>query len=98
MVGAIRDPSRPTSFSAGFVLGFTMADRAVLLRHVDYTPMAWRNGAGTTLQIAREPTGGADFNWRLSLASIARSVPFSTYPGYRRAVALVDGLGLVLTV
>jgi len=60
--------------------------------------MPWRNGAGTTLEIAREPATGSDFLWRLSLATVAGSGPFSSYAGYRRSVTLVDGAGFELGV
>ena len=59
--------------------------------------MPWRNGRGSTLEIAREPATGEDFAWRLSLADIDRDGPFSPYPGYRRAIALVAGNTLRLT-
>lgn len=68
------------------------------VRHDDYVSMPWKNGAGTTLEIAREPASPAEFQWRLSLASIAASGPFSSYPGYRRAVILVEGAGFRLDV
>ena len=58
--------------------------------------MPWRNGRGTTLEIAREPARGDVFDWRLSLADIAEDGEFSTYPGYSRALVLVDGLDLRL--
>jgi len=61
-----------------------------------YTPMPWRNGVGVTQEIAREPAQGEPFIWRLSLATIAVSGPFSSYPGYQRVVALVDGRGFRL--
>jgi environmental stress-induced protein Ves len=59
--------------------------------------MPWRNGQGTTLEIAREPGNGPDFAWRLSLAKLERSCNFSSYPGYRRALVLVCGEDLRLT-
>ncbi len=58
--------------------------------------MPWRNGRGTTLEIAREPASGEGFAWRLSLADIAEDGEFSAYPGYSRALVLVDGLDLRL--
>ena len=58
--------------------------------------MPWRNGRGTTLEIAREPARGEGFAWRLSLADIAEDGEFSAYPGYSRALVLVDGLDLRL--
>lgn len=58
--------------------------------------MPWRNGRGTTLEIAREPAAGEEFAWRLSLADIAEDGAFSAYPGYSRALALVAGDSLQL--
>lgn len=58
--------------------------------------MPWRNGRGSTLEIAREPATGEEFAWRLSLADIQEDTDFSAYPGYSRALALVDGLSLRL--
>lgn len=75
-----------------------MLERARHLTRDDYIPMPWRNGAGHTLEIAREPKQGEHFAWRLSLASIGASGPFSSYSGYQRAVALVAGSGFRLDV
>jgi environmental stress-induced protein Ves len=58
--------------------------------------MPWRNGGGTTYEIARDPPEGAEFRWRLSLARIDRPGPFSEFSGYQRAIALVSGDGCVL--
>jgi len=63
-----------------------------------YTSMPWRNGAGVTREIARAPAQGDRFVWRLSLASLQESGPFSSYVGYRRCVALVEGRGFRLHV
>jgi environmental stress-induced protein Ves len=68
------------------------------LRRVDYISMPWRNGAGSTLEIARDPCSPGEFRWRLSLASISASGPFSSYPGYHRCVTLIEGAGFRLNV
>lgn len=74
-----------------------------LIRRRDYVEMPWRNGAGVTFEIAREPIAGNEplagnkFDWRLSLAVIARSGPFSNFAGYQRAIILVSGAGCVLS-
>jgi environmental stress-induced protein Ves len=60
--------------------------------------MPWKNGAGTTLEIVRDPPLPAESRWRLSLASIAASGPFSPYPGYRRSVTVIEGAGFRLNV
>jgi hypothetical protein len=75
-----------------------------MIEHVRYFPceayisMPWRNGAGITREIARAPAQGERFAWRLSLASLRVSGPFSSYAGYQRCIALVDGRGFVLHV
>jgi uncharacterized protein len=73
-----------------------MLKDARYIRHDDYIAMPWRNGAGITHEIAREPASGEDFSWRLSLASLQVNGPFSAYAGYQRCVALVEGRGFRL--
>jgi environmental stress-induced protein Ves len=68
----------------------------VHLRPERYRSMPWRNGMGVTREIAREPAMGEDFRWRLSLATVASSGPFSNYPGYSRSVTLIEGEGFQL--
>ena len=62
--------------------------------------MAWRNGAGTTRVVAQDPADAAydDFSWRVSLAEIARSGPFSSFPGVQREFVALGEHGLTLTV
>jgi environmental stress-induced protein Ves len=60
--------------------------------------MPWKNGAGLTLEVARDPPAPAEFGWRLSLATISASGAFSSYPGYRRSVSLIEGAGFRLNV
>ena len=55
----------------------------------------WRNGGGVTHEIARE--GPPDrFAWRVSVAEVAHSGPFSLFPGVDRVIALVEGDGFSL--
>jgi environmental stress-induced protein Ves len=58
--------------------------------------MRWRNGRGSTREIAREPATGEEFAWRLSLADIESDGDFSAYPGYSRALVLIAGTRLHL--
>ena len=44
----------------------------------------------------REPAGAADFLWRISVAEIEASGPFSDFAGYRRYMVLLRGAGLDL--
>jgi environmental stress-induced protein Ves len=58
--------------------------------------MPWKNGQGTTREIAREPGTGEDFLWRLSIAEVAASGDFSLFPGYDRTITLIEGAGMRL--
>jgi environmental stress-induced protein Ves len=68
------------------------------LHRAQYRSMPWRNGMGVTLEIAREPDSGDHFQWRLSLATLAGSGPFSSYAGYQRSVTLIEGAGFRLGI
>ncbi|MEB0139644.1 MULTISPECIES: HutD family protein [unclassified Undibacterium] len=60
--------------------------------------MPWKNGGGSTTELAVFPAGAGldDFVWRLSRAEICRDGPFSFFPGIDRSLALLSGDGLVL--
>lgn len=63
--------------------------------------MPWKNGFGTTTEIAIDPPGadlGGRFRWRLSIAAVQRSGPFSAFPGYERTIMVIEGRGMELTV
>lgn len=70
-----------------------------VVRAADQRVMPWRNGLGTTREIAVGPAGAADrFAWRVSIATIERPCPFSPFPGYDRTIMVIDGAGMVLEV
>jgi environmental stress-induced protein Ves len=58
----------------------------------------WKNGGGSTREIACWPPGaGFDaFEWRVSIATIAASGPFSVFAGVDRAIMLLEGDGVHL--
>lgn len=60
--------------------------------------MTWKNGGGTTTEIATEPENakGHDYLWRVSIADVARDGPFSRFPGFDRVSMMISGNGLVL--
>lgn len=60
------------------------------------TPQPWRNGAGLTREIAFGGASSADFDWRISLAEVARDAPFSAFPGVDRCIVLLRGAGMRL--
>ncbi|OUC58466.1 HutD/Ves family protein [Acinetobacter seifertii] len=68
-----------------------------LIREDQYTKMLWKNGAGFTLEIARSQ-GDADFDWRISMADVTTSGPFSLFPNKQRIISVLDGQGMVLHV
>jgi environmental stress-induced protein Ves len=69
----------------------------------DYRVMPWKNGGGTTTEIWIHPEGASwdDFDWRVGIADIARSGPFSSLPGIDRSILLLEspeGSGMTLTI
>src|ERR1700682_5916511 len=55
--------------------------RATLLHPEDYRVMKWRNGQGTTTEIAVAPGRDGRFRWRLSIADVAAAGPVWDFPG-----------------
>ena len=72
----------------------------LLIPFAGLAPAPWKNGGGSTIEIAIAPAGAAvdRFDWRISLATIAANGPFSTFPGIERSLALVDGAGVALDI
>jgi environmental stress-induced protein Ves len=61
----------------------------------------WRNGNGTTREVAAEPRGaraGDAFVWRVSIARIDADGPFSRFPGVDRWLWLLHGAGVRLSI
>lgn len=67
-------------------------------RRCELAPQPWKNGGGSTQEIVCWPVGSelADFDWRISIAHIDRSGPFSTFSGVDRVITLLDGAGVEL--
>jgi environmental stress-induced protein Ves len=77
----------------------TTAMGTAILREDEYRRVPWRNGGGTTQEVAaRASADGDGFDWRVSVADVASEGPFSPFPGIDRVITLVDGDGMVLTV
>jgi uncharacterized protein len=70
----------------------------LLIPYAGLEPAPWKNGGGSTTEIAIAPPGASldTFDWRISLATISASGPFSAFPGVDRTLALVDGPGVML--
>lgn len=67
-----------------------------IIRQSDFKTTPWKNGGGITHEAIRVPAGGDSFRWRLSVALIDRSGPFSDFAGYNRIMVLLQGNGAAL--
>jgi len=58
----------------------------------------WKNGGGVTRELACFPPRASfdDFIWRVSIADVHASGPFSSFPGIDRVITLLDGDGMRL--
>jgi len=72
----------------------------VLIPFAGLSPVPWKNGGGSTIEIAIGPqdAGFEDFDWRVSLATIEKDGAFSLFPGVDRTLVLVEGHGMLLEI
>jgi environmental stress-induced protein Ves len=64
----------------------------------DFKRLPWKNGKGETIELAINEGGSlADFDWRISMASVTEDGPFSDFSGYQRHLLLLEGTGIELT-
>jgi uncharacterized protein len=85
---------------AGTIMAGTTAAMRII-RPSAHRVMPWKNGGGTTTEIAIDPPAadvGGRFRWRLSIAEVERSGPFSAFPGYERTIMVIAGRGMDLAV
>jgi len=66
------------------------------IAHLTQSP--WKNGGGETREIVCHPPGAGThaFEWRVSIATIARNGAFSAFPGVDRVTVLLRGAGVRL--
>ena len=71
-----------------------------LYRAHEHKRMPWKNGGGETVEIAVFPSGAGvdDFDWRISMATVASDGPFSIFPGIDRTLSILDGAGISLAM
>jgi environmental stress-induced protein Ves len=69
-----------------------------LYRARELVATPWKNGGGSTREIAAFPGGSSfdDFMWRASIADVAADGPFSRFAGIDRTIVLLDGAGMKL--
>ncbi len=60
--------------------------------------MPWKNGGGTTREVLKFPASATidTFEWRISLAAVTTSGPFSLFPDIDRTMIVTDGQGIEL--
>ncbi|HEV7308909.1 HutD family protein [Ensifer sp.] len=70
------------------------------LRASTYKRMPWKNGGGETVEIAVFPLTASlsDFDWRVSMATVASDGPFSSFPGIDRTLSILEGKGMRLMI
>ncbi|MGQ2969953.1 MAG: HutD/Ves family protein [Allorhizobium sp.] len=69
-------------------------------RFDEHLTMPWKNGLGITREVISRPAsdGSGGFDWRISLATVGISGPFSIFAGIDRTIAVLEGDGMQLTV
>jgi len=70
-----------------------------VLRAKEHRVMPWKNGGGSTTEIAVFPldAGIGAFDWRVSMAGVVADGAFSSFPGIDRTLAVLSGEGIVLS-
>ena len=72
------------------------ASETAVLQYDDYPVVPWKNGQGVTRDFIMHQPDDSGFDWRLSLADVGQSGPFSDFGGYDRTITLLDGAGFDL--
>jgi uncharacterized protein len=67
-----------------------------IVRKSAFGSVPWKNGGGITHEALRVPEAGDTFRWRVSVAHIDTSGPFSDFSGYARLMVLLRGTGVIL--
>jgi environmental stress-induced protein Ves len=69
-----------------------------MIAQATYKSMPWKNGLGSTTQIAIHPAdaGVDDFGWRISMAMVNSDGPFSLFSGVERTLVVLEGAGIAL--
>ncbi|KOF17797.1 HutD-family protein [Ensifer adhaerens] len=62
--------------------------------------MPWKNGGGETIEISVFPESASlsEFDWRVSMATVASDGPFSAFPGIDRTLSILEGNGMTLLI
>lgn len=71
-----------------------------LIRNQELVRVPWKNGGGTTAEVASFPEGSTldTFGWRISMADVASDGPFSAFPEIDRTLIVIEGAGIEIEV
>ncbi|NUT70271.1 HutD family protein [Pseudarthrobacter sp. C4D7] len=69
-----------------------------IIRFAELKAEPWRNGGGVTRELARQAAPDGGWDWRVSIADVAKAGDFSAFPGMERVLTVIEGELLVLTV
>ncbi|PIW61863.1 HutD family protein [Shewanella sp. CG12_big_fil_rev_8_21_14_0_65_47_15] len=71
-----------------------------LIRYRECPSTPWKNGGGSTKQLLISPSHAdlSDFDYRISIARVSSSGPFSQFIGIDRQLCLLEGGGLKLYI
>ena len=69
-----------------------------IIRKSSFIERPWKNAGGITHEAIRVPPGDEAFLWRVSVAHIEASGPFSDFAGFNRKMVLLRGSGVALTL
>jgi environmental stress-induced protein Ves len=69
-----------------------------LISFNDLPATPWKNGGGVTRELYSYPAAASfdQFVWRVSIADVTQSGPFSSFPGVDRVITLLQGEGMQL--
>jgi len=74
-------------------------DHLGIVRFADLPVVPWRNGGGVTREVvASGRSDPQEFDWRISIADVSQSGPFSAFPGVDRVITLVEGERMELVI
>lgn len=68
-----------------------------VVRFEQAVPAPWKNGGGVTRELVTWPEP-ANWLWRMSVAEVSRSGPFSIFNGVQRWFAVLSGAGVRLAL
>ena len=62
--------------------------------------MPWKNGGGVTIEVAKSPEDASldGFDWRISMARVEASGPFSRFPDVDRSLVILRGGTMTLDI